>query len=393
MDGQFPSLMTFFRKSFPDKNGICLSDPVEGDVEMLKDARKSLIEAFGELALMPNEVKNIESDISTIVTWLAASEPQVLICACLVLGNLIYSHNHITHELMSRHKMGSLLAECIKNTRDQEVLSSAFDLLQNLAVDPIVREQLGEQGILHALAHCWSFQTAGAQVSAKALNHTRQLLRGCLPNVHVFLQKEADVTKGFLVDELLLASTRTKDPISSMEMSRIIAEIWRCVCKGQQEGANNDGQLQLANLVGEELQRLLQRKGNHILELVYQLASSDNESLTSEAWLVMALISFTDEGARLVYSKLCGNDEATSSLLRETLRKQDIRSGSWNNARFLTSQLEKRFVSKSMLLFDITLYSPLQTHDVKRSARLDQLTSPELGIAKEATIATTATTM
>ena len=389
MDGQFPSLMTFFLKSFPDEDDICLSDPVEDDVEVLKDARNSLIKAFGELALMPNEFKNIESDISTIVTWLAASEPQVLICACLFLGNSIYSHNHITHELMSRHRLGSLLAECIKNTRDQEALSSAFDLLQNLAVDPSVREQLGKQGVLHALVHCWSFQTAGTQASGKALYHTRQLLRGCLPNIHVFLRREAEVTKGILIDELLLASTRTRDPISSTEMSRIIVEIWRSVYKGQQEGANNNGQLELAKTIGEELQRLLQRKGNNILELVYQLALSDNESLTSEAWLVMALISSTDEGAHLVYSKLCGEDEATSSLLRETLKRQDVRSGSWKNARFLTSQLEKRFVSKSMLLLMLPLYSPLQTHDVRRSAKLDQLTSPEPGIAKEATIETT----
>ena len=350
MDGQFPSLMTFFLKSFPDKGGICLSDRVEGDVEMLRDARKSLIEAFGELALMPNKAKNVESDVPTIVTWLAASEPQVLICACLFLGNSVYSHNNITHELMSRHRLGSLLAECIKSTRDQEALSSAFDLLQNLAVDPSVREQLGKQGVLHALVHCWSFQTAGTQASGKALYHTRQLLRGCLPNIHVFLRREAEVTKGILIDELLLASTRTRDPISSTEMSRTIVEIWRSVYKGQQEGANNDGQLELAKVIGEELQRLLQRKGNDILELVYQLALSDNESLTSEAWLVMALISSTDEGAHLVYSKLCGEDEATSSLLSETLKRQDVRSGSWNNARFLTSQLEKRFVSKSMLL-------------------------------------------
>ena len=397
MDGQFSSLMAFFLQSFPDKDGnplelspkgIFLSDPVESDGEMLKDTRKSLIEAFGELALMPNEAKNVEADISTIVTWLAASEPQVLICACLFLGTSIYSHNHITHELMRHHKLGSLLAECIKNARDQEVLSSAFDLLHNLAVDRNVREQLGQQRLLHALAHCWSLQTAGSQASGKALYHTRQLLRECLPNIHVFLRKEAEVypiANGMMIDELLLASTGTRDPTSSIEISRIIAEIWRSAYKGQQEGAKDDGQLELAKTVREELQRVLRRRGIDVLELVYHLALSDNESLTSEAWLVMALISSTDEGAQLVYSKLCGEDEATSSLLRETMKKPDVRSGSWNNARFLTSQLEKHFVSKSMVCY-ITPYSPLQVHDVKRSARLHQLTSTEPKLAKEMSI-------
>lgn len=360
MDGQFSRLMTFFLNSFPDKDvnlpdslpeGNFPSDLVEGDVDMLKDARKDLIKAFSELALMPSEAKSVDPDISTIVTWLAAGEPQVLICACLFLGNFIYSHSHVTHELMSRHELGRLLAECIVNTRDQEALISIFDLLQNLAVAGGAREQLGQQRVLHALAHRWSLQTAGTQASSKALYHTRQLLRGCLPNIHIFLgREEAEVfpiKEGILIDELLRAFTGTRDLISSVESSRIIAEIWRSVYKGQQEIADNGEQLELAKIIREELQRLLRRKGSDVLELVYRLTLSDNESLTSEAWLVLALISSTDEGAQLVYSKLCEEDEAKSSLLRKTLGKQDVRSGSWNNARFLTFQLEKRFVSKS----------------------------------------------
>ena len=127
-----------------------------------------MIKAFGELALGGDESRNAESEISTMGTWLVAPEPQIQICACLFLGNSIYNQSIKSDVLISRQDLGSSLAQCISLTTDLEALSSSFDLLQNLAVDPKIREHLGAEGVLEALALCWSPDTANNQASRKA---------------------------------------------------------------------------------------------------------------------------------------------------------------------------------------------------------------------------------
>ena len=379
LDNNLPHFMTFFLNTYSTEirgaSTIPLSDITErgkstDDIVLSREIRTQIIKAFAGTALKVEDITSIHSELGTVIHWLQSPEYQMQVCACLFLGNLACNPGHFGKEVARLPGLGKSLAQCLRTARHNDVLTSAFDLLQNLAVDLGNRDKLGEAGIFQSLARCWLPTAVDLQSSRRALYHTRQLIRGSFPNVYRVLRKQEIGTPSSLgsrpwIYQLVLVFENSEDPISKAEVGRIFAEVWRTLNNSPQShellehtatplldmiNENiSDGISQhryLPRLIAQEIRESFLDEGrSRLLEPILGLIQSSNESLVTEGWLVLSLMAMWGEGAVAIYEKLCMDSQSNFQCVLEATKAPESRPGTNANARYLVAQLAKQFVS------------------------------------------------
>ena len=379
LETNFLRFMTFFLNTYSSEIRIAdvasLSKLTEHDksargVTVSSETRTEIIRAFSGVALNCKDIASIRSELVTMVKWLESSEPQIQICACLFFGNLVCNPGQFGNEVVSLPGLGNALAQCLRTARRNEVLTSAFDLLQNLAVEPERRKKLGEAEVVQALAHCWLPTAVDLQSSRRALYHTRQLIRGSLPNVYVVFKKESTDTASSiesrpLIYQLLFVLGESADPVSKAEVGRIFAEVWRTlnsisqsqellafaatpilgmITENISDGVSHHRNL--PRLVAQEIRESFLDEGrSRLFDPLFGLIQSGNESLVTEGWLALSLMAMWKEGALAIYEKFCMESQDNFDLLLNTLQSPKSAPGIDANARFLVAQLANQFVS------------------------------------------------
>ena len=406
LETNFQRFMTFFLNTYSTEIRDASFAPLASmneqgksaeDIAISIETRTTLIKAFAGTALRCEDIERIRTELSELVHWLRALEPQIQVCACLFLGNLACNSSHFGEQVVCLPQFESLLIHCLNTTQRSEVLGSAFDLLQNLAVEPGNREKLGEAGLLQALARCWSPRVVDLQSCRRALYHTRQLIYGSLSNVYLFLRRnDAPVPSSpdnqRLIYQLLLAFEQTKDPTSKAEVGRILAEVWRTLSRSSQSQkvlefsasplvqikAENvsdklSAQKYLPRLVAQTIREtFLDEARFQLIKPILNLIRSDNESLVTEGWLTLSLMAMWKEGALIIYERLCMDGESSLDLLQNTVEAQNSRSGAYANARYLVAQLSKQLVSLEQAHGEIT-YLYCQGNNSEHQAMLAKL--------------------
>ena len=387
LETNFHHLMTFFLSTYSTYIQDAAFLPLSSVNEQEKSAediaasigtRTELIGAFAEIALRCEDIENIRHELSELVQWLRALEPQIQICACLFLGNLACNPRRFGKQIVCLPQLGDSLSNCLNTAQRPEILSSAFDLLQNLSVELENREKLGEIGLLQALARCWSPKAADLQSCRRALYHTRQLICGSLPSVYIILRKIDNPEPSWpdaqtLISQLLLVFEQSEDPTSKAEVGRITAEIWRTINRDSHRQTILElstlplAQIKAKNvlddtaihrnlpcLIAQEILENFQNKAAfRLIEPSLGLIRSDNETLITEGWLTLSLMAMWKGAALIIYEKLCWDMESGLNMLLETQKAQDSRSGAYANARYLIAQLSKQLVSLPSALISL----------------------------------------
>ncbi|KAG8529908.1 uncharacterized protein KY384_005389 [Bacidia gigantensis] len=338
----------------------CLRYP-EDEENMLAECRVEIVKVFGALGLVCQDFSCVEEDVVGIVRWLGFPADQIRICSCIFLGNLVYSCEIARSDLLHNKGFASALSQCIRTSSRPDVLNSALDLLQNIAIDLESRKMLGQAGIFDALAACWDRTGKDMKSKIAALYHTRQLICGCLENVCIVLKSQAlpGETRHqdtMFISKLLHFHSTAEDRSSITEVGRIIVEIWRTCNKHQdlltymnqpleslqakEHPINPQDGRNLPLNVAFLIRKTTSLPG--ILDPLFTLVRSENESLVTEGWLALALMASSPEGATIVYNGLFMVDDEIS-MLRAVLDKQDgPQNGARSNALYLAAQLQKQ---------------------------------------------------
>lgn len=300
-----------------------------------------------------------------MISWLSLEQPPVQICALVFLGNLAYKSEKLRLDLVGNKGAGEYLATVIKTSSNDQVLTSAFDLLQNLAQERGNREALGKASMLEALSRCWS-KDKSAPSRQRAFYHTRQLLKGSMANVYRFLvfKPTPQSSHRTLIHSLLCKFKETQDPATRAEAGRTLAEIWRSI--------HNDPDFQkslpcaIEQTAKEEYVRGIDKIGLtwaaslrelplcwHISQAVKEIFSdfpdianpslalieSENPSLMTEGWFTMALMAKWKEGAPVVYNTLCA--KGTLEMVKSVLQSPKNGSKDYDNALHVVNELRK----------------------------------------------------
>lgn len=289
-----------------------------------------------------------------MIEWLPSETPPVQICALVFLGNLAYQSEKLRLKLVSSYGAGEHLAALMRTTSDNQVLTSCFDLLQNLAQEPKNREILGEAFMMEALARHWSKEVSPT-LRQRAFYHTRQLLKGSTVNIYRFLTHETNSQHPHqtLVRRLLFNFDETQDPATRAETGRVFAEIWRSIHNDPdlQESLPHATDKTKRNAIAQQASQHETPQSTQMVRAVQQafslypslakpslaLIESTNPSLMTEGWFTMALMAQWKEGALVVCNTLCAND--TFEMLKKVVRYRESGSKDYDNALHVVNYL------------------------------------------------------
>lgn len=388
---EFMNLLTFFLCTYSTSivdagsadvaNLVPITHPSDDEISY-SEVRACLSQILASFALRARFAECYSAfsiEMRTLIEWVSAPFPQIQICALMVLGNLAYTSHSRRVDLIQRSDLPHRLAGAIASTLDDQVLSSAFDVIQNVSTVDSNRKILGKNTVIEALSCCWS-EELSVQTRYKAFHHTRQLLRGSLFNVHRFLALPAVISDshgrvGSLMKRLLWRFETTNDLVTRVEIGRTAAEIWRTIhAHCSQLGINlneiSPPEITQYNQVTtlEETLNSIHRASPedptppmikeslcltfealpNVTKPILTLIKSDNPSLVTEGWFVMSLMSRGREALHAVFRTLCQDN--TWQLLTHVLAQPDG-SKDKSNAYVLVDELIKQSVSSCTLQF------------------------------------------
>lgn len=366
------------------------------DIERLRKAIISNLEKFTKVI---SDLQPLHLAIGTLVTWLNASKQTIQVFACVFFGNVAFHVPHSSQLLLQKYGLGSSLSRCLAAATDHAVLTSAMDMLQNIATMEN-RKMLGDAGLLGRLMNR---VTRLDMLSGRALLHVRQLLHECPSNALIFVGAADPVTtevadmQTTMLGQLLATFSRADERALIAETGQVVAEIWRTLHQSgplgrqkdrvQQEhrrssdlpvmkdlrldevdsstgclldqaaqspidcsisGSINEEPAEQGSTSSAEVEVLLRMlfeefKQPSIIEPVVWLLGSGNESLISTGWFVLSLMAMSRSGATAVYLQVIENAEH-HDLLKRTLQGLTGQAGAKNNALYLVATLQEQLV-------------------------------------------------
>ena len=375
----FCRLMTFFLNTYDTETSNAASTDPKGvqshpqsaeEISILRALRIEIIQTFVVIAQLRINFTKFRPDLPTIIGWMQGPEPQIQICANLFIGNLFYSQPELRRELARHPRLTSHLFQCLYFCRDRETLTSALDLLNNLASDTEGRLSLGKSMILDALFHCQLQDNIDFQIRQKAFYHMRQLLKGCLPNVYRLLRttgsgRQIKQERESTLTSLLVLFRKSQELTIKVEIGRTIAEAWRTLHSSslapevrahakdpiEDLKVEHEARQSVEDEISPSLIALTVRESfiNHpqITEPILVLIQSSNAALMTEGWLVMAFMSMWREGAQAVYDAVSA--DGTMEIFRTVLQSPDLQSKDKANARYLVAELQNQLVSNASI--------------------------------------------
>ncbi|KAF4760106.1 hypothetical protein HAV15_007399 [Penicillium sp. str.  len=152
-NGMVEGVLDVLRHSF----SIVVDPSLSEDVKALAQLRLKINQALAEVSASPLFAQHypLDSPLSqTLKSWVVATEDQLQICACVMLGNLARSDE-------------------VWGDARGAVLHSSLGFLKNLAIAGDNRAILGEAGIIPAISRLWAYESV-PQVQFSAASIARQ---------------------------------------------------------------------------------------------------------------------------------------------------------------------------------------------------------------------------
>lgn len=290
----------------------------------LKQLRLSMLNMVAELTAQDafrDTYALTSAPAQTVLAWLKSNNVQLQAAACLALGNLSRSDSAAT-TLVEQHAPQAALIEILSDpaVTDAQLLHSALAFLKNLAIPaqnkPALRPLLEPACVprIYGL-------DAQPQVQYAAVSLTRLLLSNCPDNVSQFCrdhsQTAAAEKSSNSVDDLISLFGRTDTEPTKVEAARSIATICRVLHANAAAELLPDNNAAASDSGSRATFYARHEVGPLLAFLVTQ---AKWPVLRSEAWFVLALMSRSADGSRVIAAVLQQGN--VSAQLTETITGQ-----------------------------------------------------------------------
>ncbi|KAJ5180737.1 hypothetical protein N7492_003947 [Penicillium capsulatum] len=313
-NGLVERLLSTLQRSF----SIQIDSSSKEDVQALAQARLKINQALGEVSASPlfAESYPLDSPLSqTLKTWIVASEDQLQICACIMLGNLARS-DEVCQAMVKDLKIHEELISVLNSDARGAVLHSALGFLKNLAIAGDNRLSLGEAGIIPAVSRLWAFESV-PQVQFSAASIARQVIISSMDNISRLLEPLPEgpdspaQPRTYLSLLLTLFEKSDSSPIKT-EIGRSVASICRTVSPKARDGDEK------ATSLLEKLYTLDESVARPLGAMVTQ---TQWPVVRSEGWFALALMATTTSGCTAVAN--CLQNEELIEILKKTVAPTD----------------------------------------------------------------------
>ena len=322
------------------------------DEGRLSAMRQSLLGAIWDLSALPEftaQYPPTSDRVHMFVSWLQVSEPQRQLCACYVLRNMAIS-DEASSCLVQQLHVHKPLIHILKSTTDVPVLGEVLRLLRNLAL-PTDNKQLicaSGQDTMESIITFWS-QSFLPTLQHAAASLVRVLLKGCIPNIHLFLtghhpsQAPPDASSGH-ISRLISLFQASEDSSTRVEAARILVELWRTA---HLQAPWSEAYTMIPSLLTQEAQNVYYNLAEPV---IWMIMKSRNPSLVTEGWFGLTLMARSKEAGEAVFEAISKGEAL--DMLKSTVDDQDSGSRDRDNALILVQKLLGNNVSFGNLLWE-----------------------------------------
>lgn len=270
----------------------------EEEVKTLEQMRKNLNEVLADISALPEFGKYLqESPLpSTLRQWLSYSQPQLQVCACIMLGNVARS-DAVCEELVHRDGIHRPLILIIKSSSDSSLLHAALGFLKNLALPIRNKETLGDSGLFDLLPRLWALDTL-QQIQFTSISLTRQLTIGTFENVRKVCSRlstdpDSPAASRTKLSLLIALFERTDVEPIKMEIARLITSVCR-VFNSLGAGDRTPAEQEVDRV------KFFSRHPDVGRPLGFMVSQTKWPVVRSEGWFVFALMARYPEGAKCI---------------------------------------------------------------------------------------------
>jgi hypothetical protein len=286
-------LLSVLRHSY----AINVDESASEDVHLLSQLQSKLNEVLSDISALPQFAETYPLDsplINSLKTWLEASEEELQICACVMLGNLARSDEvcQVMIERLNIHK--SLIAMLKRDVRGS-ILHASLGFLKNLAIAGGNRTNLGDAGIIPIVSHIWTLDSM-PQVQLAAVSLIRLVIAASFENISRLLDPlspDPDSPAHLRTYLSLLLSLFGKTdavPIKT-EIGRLIASICRTLIpRAREEDHDAESLLEHLFSLHEDVYRPVEA----------MVIQTEWPVVRSEGWFALALMASDARGSSAV---------------------------------------------------------------------------------------------
>lgn len=323
-------MLSILRRSYSIETD---NSPAE-ETKALAQLRLKLNQSLAEVSAIPlfAERHPLDSPLSQILkSWIVASEAQLQVSACVMLGNLARS-DEICQVMVQDLKIHEDLISVLNSEARGAVLHSALGFLKNLAIAGDNRISLAEAGIIPAVSRLWTFESV-PQVQFSAATIARLIIISSVDNIAGLLAPASQNSDGsthgqtYLSRLLSLFEKTDSSPIKT-EIGRTVSSICRTLSPKARDGDEQ------ATVLLEKLYRMHEGVARPVGAMVTQ---SQWPVVRSEGWFALALMATHKHGCTAVVD--CLRNEDVMELLKSTMSTE--LAGKDETERESNSQAEK----------------------------------------------------
>ncbi|KAG5932114.1 hypothetical protein E4U53_001472 [Claviceps sorghi] len=329
-DNQVSLLMDAFHHAYVGLDTDAIDD--EELFTQVKQLRSSLLSTLADVS--GNDVFALTYPLAhdvpqTLLDWVRGNNPFLQSAACLALGNISRS-DAASIALMESYRVQDPLLKLISDAEatGSQLLHAACSFLKNLAIPVANKPQLKDLLLPQALPRLYTFDTV-PQLQFAAASLTRLLLLNCPANVWqictpVGKQKKtpssatSDASEQTGASSIIALYGRSDAEPIRLEAARCVAAICRALHSSPVFGNAPEASVvdtESSPRCSQEERRRAFYAAHAVQKPLGFLITQDKwPSLKSEAWFVLALMSRSNDGARLVLSLLADNAPVRASL-------------------------------------------------------------------------------
>ncbi|KAJ5170622.1 uncharacterized protein N7500_003405 [Penicillium coprophilum] len=309
-NGMVEGVLDILRHSF----SIVIDPSLSEDVKALAQLRLKINQALAEVSASPFFAKYypLDSPLSqTLKSWVVATEDQLQICACVMLGNLARS-DEVCQVMVRDLKIHEELISVLRGDARGAVLHSSLGFLKNLAIAGDNRAILGEAGIIPAISRLWAYESV-PQVQFSAASIARQVIISSMDNISRLLAPlshdlDSPAHQRTYLSLLLSLFEKTDSTPIKTEIGRTVASICRTVSPKARSGDEEATSL---------LDRLYILHEGVSLPVGAMITQTQWPVVRSEGWFALALMATNKLGCAAVVD--CLHKTEVIELLKTTL--------------------------------------------------------------------------
>ncbi|KAJ5090441.1 Armadillo-like helical [Penicillium argentinense] len=310
VNGMVGKALSVLRRSFT----IDYDASTKEDVQSMAQLRLKINTALAEISASSLFAEHypLDSELSqTLKSWVVASEDQLQICACVMLGNLARS-DEVCQTMVKNMKIHEQLIAVLNSDARGAVLHSALGFLKNLAISGDNRSRLAKAEIVPAVSRLWAFDSV-PQVQFSAATIARQVIISSMDNISRLLaplseDSESPAHQRTYLSLLLSLFEKTDSPPIKTEIGRTVASICRTVSPKARDGDEE------ASSLLERLYKLHEGVAHPVGAMITQ---TQWPVVRSEGWFALALMATNKSGCAAVVE--CLQNDDVMELLKNTM--------------------------------------------------------------------------